>query len=61
MDITSIASLGSELSAARDGQAIQTTVLKKALDSQAQGVMALIDALPPVNPPHLGQNIDIKV
>ena len=61
MDITSITALGSDLSAAQNGQAIQMTVLKKALDSQAQGAMALIDALPPVNPPHLGQNIDIKV
>ncbi|MBM3396024.1 MAG: putative motility protein [Betaproteobacteria bacterium] len=60
MDVTSIASALSAASAARVGDAIQVSVLKKALDTQAQGAMALIQALPPVNPPHLGQRIDIK-
>ncbi|WP_423198669.1 MULTISPECIES: YjfB family protein [unclassified Cupriavidus] len=40
-------------------------MLRKTLDMQAQGVMALLQGMPqvsvPSNPPHLGQNIDIKV
>lgn len=60
MDVTSIASALSAASAARVGDAIQVSVLKKALDTQAQGAMALIQALPTVNPPHLGQRIDTK-
>lgn len=60
MDVTNIAALGSALSATRNGEAVQMAVLKKALDMQAQGAMALIAALPPVNPPHLGQNIDVR-
>lgn len=59
MDVTSIAAAATALSTQRQGDAVQMAVLKKALDSQAQGAMALIEALPPVNPPHLGQHIDV--
>jgi hypothetical protein len=58
MDVTSIAAVSSTLSAARTGEAVQMAVLKKALDSQAQSAMSLINALPQVNPPHLGNHID---
>lgn len=61
MDVTSIAATASQISAARQADAVQMAVLKKALDTQAQGAMALINALPPINPPHLGQNIDLRV
>lgn len=59
MDVTSIAATASALSAARQGDAVQLAVFKKALDAQAQGALALINALPPVNPPHLGNHIDV--
>ncbi|NYI00755.1 YjfB family protein [Cupriavidus plantarum] len=40
-------------------------MLRKSLDMQAAGVAALLQDMPQVspssNPPHLGQNIDIKV
>ncbi|WP_454725555.1 MULTISPECIES: YjfB family protein [Cupriavidus] len=44
-------------------------MLRKSLDLQAEGVAALLASVAPVapagvaasNPPHLGQNIDIKV
>jgi len=41
-------------------------MLRKSLDLQAQGVAQLLQSMPAVgvsgsNPPHLGQNIDIKV
>lgn len=45
----------------RTGQAIGVTVLKKALNMQAVGAMALIGALPsaPQNlPPNLGQRVN---
>lgn len=58
MDVTSIAAVATALSSQRNGDAVQMAVLKKALDTQAQGAMALIAALPPVNPPNLGQNVD---
>jgi Putative motility protein len=58
MDAVRIATIVSALSASRTADAVQMAVLKKALDSQALGAMALINALPPVNPPHLGRVID---
>lgn len=40
-------------------------MLRKTLDMQAQGMAALLQSMPqvsaPSNPPHLGQNIDIKI
>jgi hypothetical protein len=41
-------------------------MLRKTLDMQAQGAAQLLQSMPGVasvgsNPPHLGQNIDIKV
>ncbi|KWR75066.1 YjfB family protein [Cupriavidus sp. IDO] len=44
---------------------VSLLMLRKSLDLQAQGVAALLQAAPQAgaasNPPHLGQNIDIKV
>ncbi len=44
---------------------VPLVMLRKALDMQAAGVAALLQGMPQVtpasNPPHLGQNIDIKV
>ncbi|MEC3766419.1 MULTISPECIES: YjfB family protein [Cupriavidus] len=44
---------------------VSLLMLRKSLDMQAQGMAALLQAMPqPVaasNPPHLGQTIDVKV
>jgi hypothetical protein len=49
------------MSQARTAEAVQITVLKKALDIQAQGALQLIQAASQVistNPPNLGNQID---
>jgi hypothetical protein len=45
---------------------VPAMMLRKSLDLQAQNVASLLASVPqvsvaPSNPPHLGQNIDIKV
>lgn len=47
-------------SQASTGDAVAITVLKKALDIEAQGALQLIQALPatPSNPPNLGNGVD---
>ncbi|WER49993.1 YjfB family protein [Cupriavidus sp. WKF15] len=60
-------SLVSAVSAADTGaDPVSLLMLRKTLDLQAQGVASLVQAATaaaPVasNPPHLGQNIDVKV
>lgn len=61
-------SLVSALGAADPGaDPVSLLMLRKSLDLQAQGVTSLLQAATaaaPVtasNPPHLGQNIDVKV
>lgn len=49
--------------AANSSDTVGITVLKKAIDIEAQGAMALINAIPQPQkianlPPHLGQNIN---
>ena len=61
MDVSSIASIATELSQARTADAVSIAVLRKALDIQEQGALQLIQALPlatTVNPPNLGNSID---
>jgi hypothetical protein len=63
MDINNSASIGSLT--AQTGQApdaVNITVLKKAIDLQAQAAVQLIEALPQVtsNPANLGQSVDIR-
>lgn len=63
MDVTSIARTASEMAQTKTEAAVQTAVLRKALDIEAQTAQALLQALPPVptaNPPHLGQNVDTR-
>lgn len=48
------------------GDPVPTMMLRKSLDLQAQSVATLLGSMPQVsvpasNPPHLGQNIDVKV
>lgn len=61
MDLTAIGSLSSALSQAQTGDAVNTLVLKKALDLQAQSAAQLVEALPevPSNPPNLGNGVDV--
>lgn len=64
MDVSAIANLSTSLSQAKTADAVQVSVLKKALDVNAQGALQLIAAasnIIPVNPPNLGTQIDIKV
>lgn len=61
MDVNSIANLATNAAQSRASQVTGVAVLKKALDVQASGAMALINALPPTTPnlpSHLGQNIN---
>lgn len=63
MDVANIASLATALSNAKTEQAIGTAVLKKAMDINAAGALALIDALPQNSPSqnlprHLGKTIN---
>lgn len=44
MDVTSIAALATEMSAARTQQAVSMAVLKMALDQQGSAALALLDA-----------------
>ena len=62
MDVSSIPAAASNLSQAETAGAIQTAVLKKAIDLQAQGAMQLIQAASQAgsNPPHLGNRIDTR-
>lgn len=67
MDVSSIAAVASEMSQARTVEAVQLTMLKKAMDIEAKGAMQLVAAAASVvsatakNPPHLGQHIDTFV
>ena len=61
MDVSNIASAATEMAQSSTAQAVQLAVLKKAMDVEAQGAMALVQAASqaiPVNPPNLGNNVD---
>lgn len=61
MDVSSIASVATELSQARTADAVSVAVLRKALDIQEQSSLQLIQALPlpaTSNPPNLGNTIN---
>ncbi len=65
MDTAAIASLATSMSQAQTADAVQVAVLKKALDVQANGALQLLAAATQVsqvvnNPPHLGNNIDVR-
>jgi len=62
MDVSSVGSLTTALSQSQVGDAVGITMLKKAMDLQAQTAAQLLQALPaPSNPSHLGNSVDIKV
>jgi len=63
MSTSSIASLSTDMAAAKTSQDVGVTVLKKAIDIASNGAQELIDAIPQaptqVNlPSHLGQNVN---
>ncbi|WP_027468889.1 YjfB family protein [Deefgea rivuli] len=50
-------------SSASANNPVPLVMLRKSMDIQAQGVLSLLAALPQaatVNPPNLGQNVDVK-
>jgi hypothetical protein len=64
MDVTSLATIATRMSQAQTQSAVQLAVLKKAMDTQAQGAMQLIQAVAqstPNNPPHLGNHVDVSI
>lgn len=63
MDVMNIASLATDMSAAKTNQQVGIAVLKKAIDVEAAGATALINAIPSAAnlPANLGQNINIAV
>jgi len=48
METSAIASLATDMSNARVQQAVEISVLKKAIDIQAQGALQLLQAMPPL-------------
>lgn len=63
MDVTSIANVATSMSEANTSQAVSIAVFKKAMDINAAGALALIEAIPDNTsiqnlPSHLGQNIN---
>lgn len=59
MDTLGISALATEMATTRTAQAAQIAVLKIAMNQQASGALQLLQALPPVNPPHLGNAVDV--
>ena len=60
MDVSSIASMATVVSQVQTAQAVEISVLKKAMEIEKQTAMQLMQALPS-NPPHLGNNVDLFV
>ena len=63
MDVAGIGSLSSALSATQTGDAVSILVMKKAMEMQGQGALALVQAAAQTsaaNPGNLGQNVDVK-
>jgi hypothetical protein len=58
--VTGIAALATAMSQERLAAEVGTLVLRKALDAEAAGVLALLNALPrsPLLPDNLGRNVD---
>lgn len=62
MDSAGIAALATSMNQARTAEAVQLSVLKKAMDINAHNGLQLIQGVAravPNNPPNLGNNIDI--
>ncbi len=67
MDTMDVVRVATAMQQQQNASALQTAVIKKALEVQEQTAAALLAALPqpapqsaPSNPPHLGQAVDVK-
>lgn len=62
MELTGLSSLSTALSQATAQDSAAILVQKKAMEIAAQGAAQLLEAVPQPsnNPPHLGQNVDVK-
>lgn len=58
--ISNIASASMTMSTAKVMQEVSLSIAKKTMDAQEQAATQLIEQFQSVNPPHLGQIIDIK-
>ncbi len=65
MDVTSISDVATNLSASATNQAVGIAVLKKAINLESAGALALVAAIPTVSstnlPVNIGQNINVAV
>ena len=64
MDTIGIAALATGMNQARTSEAVQLSMLKKAMDINSQNELQLIQnasKVIPNNPPHLGNSIDTTV
>jgi hypothetical protein len=61
MDISGIMNVAAQISQERTAQAVDVSVLKKALAIQSNSVMTLLQSVTPASslPAHLGQNVNI--
>lgn len=61
MDVSSIASLATEMATQRTLQAAQIAMLKRAMDMQGAGALQLVQAVAQTanSPAHLGQNVNV--
>ena len=61
MDVMSVVNIYTALQMNQTQNAVQTGVLKMAMDSQTQNAQNMIEELTtdPVNPTHLGNSIDL--
>jgi len=62
MEIASAGNIPAALMQSQAGDAVAVTVLRKALDIQAQNARQLLEALPQPaasNPPNLGNRVDV--
>jgi hypothetical protein len=60
MDVSALASLGTQMSQQRTADSAQLLVLKKAMDVQATAALTLVASVTPSAnlPEHLGQNVN---
>lgn len=61
MDVSNIANLSSSVAQMKVGDAVGISVLKKAMEIESKNVLMLLQAIPSAsNPPHLGNNVDVR-
>ena len=63
MEVSNVASLSSSVAQMKVGDSVGISVLKKAMEIEAQGVLQLLQALPQPsgNPPNLGNSVDVRI